>query len=158
MGNEIERKFLVPALPDLCPYLFAEIVQGYIAIMANGGEVRLRRKANDYYLTVKNGEGLIRSEVEIELSLNQFEALWPLTEGRRIEKKRYKIKYEGALIELDIYQGNHEGLIIAEVEFLSAEAACQFKPPNWFGNEVTEDPRYKNRQLAGHGFPGRKSN
>ena len=78
----------------------------------------------------------------------------PFTAGRRLEKTRYVIPGSGELtIELDVYSGGLSGLIVAEVEFASEDAADAFQPSEWFGSEVTDDGRFKNQQLACHGAP-----
>ena len=157
MNQEIERKFLIENLPDnLHHYSSTEIIQGYLAITKDGTEVRLRKKDERYFQTVKNGFGLQRSEVEIEISADQFEKLWSMTEGKRIEKVRHEIDHSGMKIELDIYREILEGLIVAEVEFDSIELANAFIPPSWFGKEVTEDERYKNRNLVIYGMPDKQ--
>ena len=152
--DEIERKFLVKELPKL-PGLTSgtRVDQGYIAVGSDGTEVRLRRKGERFLQTVKRGSGLKRSEVEVELSRDQFDSLWPQTEGRRVTKDRYEIPHEGRLIELDVFHGVLEGLIIAEVEFDSVDDSAEFAPPKWFGEEVTEDEKYRNRSLAINGHP-----
>lgn len=154
MTNEIERKFLIKKLPgNLHHYPATEIMQGYLAIASDGTEVRLRKKGSRYFQTVKSGSGLQRDEVEIEISKDQFEKLWLMTEGKRIEKIRYEIAYSGMTIELDVFGGMLQGLVVAEAEFISIEEANVFIPPSWFGIEVTEDDRYKNRNLVIHGLP-----
>jgi CYTH domain-containing protein len=116
--------------------------------------VRLRRRAERWFLTVKSAGGLVRGEREVELSQEQFEALWPATEGRRVEKVRRVLDGgDGALIELDVYAGALSGLVVAEVEFADPDAAAGFDPPEWFGREVTDDPAYKNQHLAVDGLP-----
>ena len=153
MHNEIERKFLIPdPPPELEKHPLREILQGYIAI-TDDSEVRIRKKGEEYFLTVKTGEGLIRKETEIPISREQFEALWPLTENLRIEKKRYEIKYGKFLIELDLYSGLHSNLIVAEVEFQSEDESNSFIAPGWFGLEITDDERFKNKNLAIKGIP-----
>ena len=155
-GREIERKFLIePAqLPDdLARHPHEMIQQGYLAITHEGEEVRVRRKANRSSLTVKGQGDLHRSEHEVELTTQQFQRLWPATEGRRLEKTRYQIRRGEDLIELDVYHGSLSGLSTAEVEFVSIQASRAFEPPAWFGREVTQDSRYKNRNLAVHGRP-----
>ena len=87
------------------------------------------------------------------LTRAQFEALWPMTEGRRVEKIRYDITHEDHVIELDVYSGALSGLLTAEVEFPSLEASAAFHPPPWLGQEITEDKRYKNKNLALDGLP-----
>jgi adenylate cyclase len=154
MNQEIERKFLVKELPEnLSKYPSTEIIQGYLAITEDATEVRVRKKGDRYFLTVKSGFGLQRQEVEIDISKDQFEKLWSMTEGRRIEKVRSEIDHSGMKIELDIYKGILNGLIVAEVEFLSIDQAKSFIPLDWFGREVTEDERFKNKNLALYGVP-----
>ena len=152
---EVERKFLVWEVPpDLDRHPASAIHQGYLAIDSDGSEVRLRRRADRTYLTGKRGHGLVRREAEVEISDAQFRALWPLTEGRRIEKTRYEISAgQHLVIELDVYGGGLEGLVVAEVEFPTRAQADAFDAPPWFGPDVTDDERYKNQRLATAGLP-----
>jgi adenylate cyclase len=155
--QEIERKFLVTGeLPDdLDQHPSNEISQGYVAIADDGTEVRVRARAGDYTLTVKSGPSLTRVEEEIEIDQRRFESLWPLTAGRRIEKRRYLIPAGDQLsIELDVYGGELDGLVTAEIEFDSAEQADAFEPPPWIGSDVTGDGSYSNQSLAARGRPG----
>jgi adenylate cyclase len=153
--QEIERKFLVEALPpDLERYPCTAIEQGYVTYSEDGVEVRLRHKGDQYYETVKHGGALVRMELEIELTEGQFEALWPTTEGKRLQKIRYKIPYEDRVIELDVYRVTLEGLITADVEFDSIEQSQAFIPPDWLGTEITGHPKYRNRFLAESGQVG----
>ena len=151
--REIERKWLLQDLPDLSRHAGKAIRQGYLAVAPDGTEVRLRQTDGTCLETVKSGGGLVRDEIEVELSQDQFEALWPATAGRRITKTRYTLPGEGATVEVDVYHDALAGLIVAEVEFPSASASARFFPPAWFGTEVTEDKRYKNVNLALHGKP-----
>jgi adenylate cyclase len=153
---EIERKFLVERLPaELDRRTGRRIEQGYLAIGSDGSEARIRRLGGEACsLTVKQGVGMVRSEAEVTLDGGQFAVLWPATEGRRLEKTRYALAAPGGLvIELDVYAGALAGLLVAEVEFASAEQAGAFTPPAWFGREVTDDAAYKNRRLAVDGRP-----
>ena len=152
---EIERKFLVPDIPQgLNRSRATRIEQGYIAIAGDGTEVRVRRRDGETLLTVKGGSGRSRTEEEIEIDAERFERLWPLTDGRRLEKTRYVIPTgPGTEIELDVYYGPLSGLLVAEVEFESEDAAEAFEPPHWFGAEVTDDARFKNQRLASEGAP-----
>ncbi len=153
MGTEIERKFLVDYLPDLEKVPHKEIVQGYIAATEDDLEVRLRRSGDSFFHTIKRGTGQVRDEFETDLSKQQFDALWPATEGKRLEKSRFELPHDGRIIELDVYHGNLEGLVVAEVEFDSEEASKKFVVPDWFGREVTFNSDYKNKNLALHGIP-----
>jgi adenylate cyclase len=152
-GLEIERKFLVDRLPDgLDDNPSSEIEQGYLAI-TDEVEVRVRRYGAQAFLTVKSSGSEVRVEEEIEIDARRFAALWPLTDNRRIEKRRYRIPAGALTIELDVYHGRLSGLRVAEVEFESPEAAAAFTPPDWIGREVTGDPRYKNQRLVTAGLP-----
>ena len=151
---EIERKFLVKEIPEhLNLYHHNQIIQGYIPTKEPGVEKRVRKKGNKYSLTIKSAGSLVRSEQEIEIPEKRFLSLWKMTEGRRIEKTRYDLPYDGKKIELDIYSGNLEGLVVAEVEFNSEQEAESFVVPNWFGEEVTYNNRYRNKNLALKGRP-----
>jgi CYTH domain-containing protein len=152
---EIERKFLVRKLPpSLEQYRSARIEQGYIATADDGTEVRVRRRDGAPVLTIKSGGGRSRLEEEISIDAERFARLWPLTEGRRLEKTRHLIPTDAGLtIEVDIYSGDLTGLIVAEVEFSSEDEADAFEPPDWLGPEVTDDPRFKNQNLAREGAP-----
>jgi adenylate cyclase len=149
---EVERKFLVSEPPNLDDADSQEIDQGYLAI-GEDGEVRLRRKGERLLLTAKRGAGLSREEGEVELDREAFDRLWPLTEGRRLHKRRHVLPLDDDEIEVDVYAGELEGLVIAEVEFGSEEEARAFEPPDWLGEDVTGDPRYLNETLATEGTP-----
>lgn len=146
--KEIERKFLLPKAPeglDLFPH--SRIAQGYIADTPN--IVRLRsHDGRTFLLTVKHGREIVRDEGEIDLTREQFDALWPFTAGRRLQKTRYKVPLGSHTIDLDIFEGVHSGLILAEVEFADESECHAFSPPDWFGAEVTSDPRFANHTLA----------
>ncbi len=153
MDLEIERKFLVKDRPaDLLEYPHNEILQGYLVI-GDHHEVRVRKKGNEFSQAVKRGKGLEREEVEVGLSREQFERLWPLTENRRVEKMRFEINYKGALIEVDVYDKALSKLVTAEVEFKTVEQSDAFVPPYWFGLEITKDERFKNKNLSIYGLP-----
>jgi adenylate cyclase len=153
---EIERKFLVKALPD-APTLGAgvPIRQGYIAEEGDVS-VRLRITPSGATLTVKAGRGVSRTEVEWAVSTEQAEALWPHTAGRRIEKRRHRVVLDGSngrVAEVDVYAGGLPGLCTVEVEFESERDAAAFAAPHWFGRDVTGEPGWTNAALARHGLP-----
>ena len=148
-STEIERKFLLQRVPDnLEKYPRAEIEQGYLAIDREGRHVRLRKKGDALSLTYKRDYGRSREEREIRLRADQFEALWPATVGRRLTKIRYDLPRGKRMIEIDVYRGVHEGLVVAEVEFPDEKSCVEFEAPDWFGAEVTSDQRYSNLKLA----------
>lgn len=154
MPKEIECKYLVARLPEnLDQYPRHEITQGYLVI-SDEAEVRLRKSDNDFVQTVKSGSGKVRSEVEIPITEEQYQALWGMTSGKRLEKTRYKIPLDNDnFAELDVYKGDLEGLMTVEVEFKSEAQANSFIPPEWFGVDVTANKSYKNQQLATKGHP-----
>ena len=176
MRQEIEKKYLIredgtehatPALRSL--YITVEgvrrdilangkpIRQGYIdteegkQIARRLGisfdfeptEVRVRSKGDDYFFTLKGKGGLERNEAELQITNQQFEELWPLTEGKRVEKVRLTVPYQGHNAEIDVY--TDRDLIVAEVEVPTLEDAQKLVP---LGLDVTEDPKYKNKNLA----------
>jgi adenylate cyclase len=148
-SREIERKFLIKRLPlEILRSHHFRIRQGYLATETGGRHVRLRQRARTNLLTFKVGRGIGREEREIRLSPKQFAVLWPATAGRRLRKIRYEVGWKTFTIEIDVYQGRNRGLVIAEVEFPSEASFRKFKPPSWFGREVTGEKRYSNVRLA----------
>jgi adenylate cyclase len=148
-SHEIERKFLVKELPpNLKNYKSKPIEQGYVAVKRDGTQVRLRKAGTRQTLTLKRGRGRKRQEWEVDLIPEQFDELWPATEGRRLRKTRYDVPYGDYTIEIDIYAGRNKGLIVAEVEFDDEKQCEKFEPPDWFGREVSEKWRYSNVRLA----------
>ncbi len=156
---EIERKFRLDGVPPAMRFARREpIRQGYLALDGDT-EVRLRITATGGVLAIKAGRGGVRVEEEIALQTRQAEALWELTEGRRVQKTRRKVRLAGSdgpaerVAEVDEYAGALDGLVVVEVEFPDEESARGFEPPAWFGRELTDDWRYANRSLASDGMP-----
>ncbi len=153
-ATEVERKFLVAELPDLTRARAVRIRQGYLTSKPDSVEIRLRQKGDTYLTTLKKGAGLERVECEAEISEAHFDAFWPATEGRRVEKTRWTGRLAcGATFELDIFEGTLAPLVLVEVEFGTREEASGFQPPAWFGQDVTDDARYSNASLAASGAP-----
>lgn len=151
---EIERKFLLSQLPaEVAEAPSTHLRQGYLAIGPHD-EVRIRDAGGVLTLTAKSGAGIEREERETALTRAQFEALWPSTGGRRIEKRRHVLTEGDVTYEVDVFEGSLRGLLLAEVEFHSLDEARGFEPPAWFGSEVTYDIGYSNASLAVHGAPG----
>lgn len=141
---EIERKFLIKELPDLSKYDYVDIEQGYLCTHP---VVRIRKKNDKFILTYK-GSGLIaREEIEAELTKEAYEHLREKIDGHPITKRRYLIPFEPYTIELDVFEGHKSGLIMAEVEFPTIEEANSFVPPEWFGEDVTNDKNYHNSNM-----------
>lgn len=148
---EIERKYLLSALPpqaQKAPCL--QIEQGWIP----GTKIheRLRRvvgaNGQQLYRTIKLGRGVQRIEVEEEPPLDLFIKLWPLTEGRRVTKRRFCISEGDFTWELDAF--TDRDLVLAEVELPAADFVVTL--PGWLApfvvREVTDEDQYVNLNLA----------
>jgi adenylate cyclase len=148
-SREIERKFLIKRLPlEILRSRHYKIAQGYLSNEPGGRHVRLRKKGRSMFLTFKVGRGSTREEREIRIGEKQFATLWPATRGRRLHKTRYEVPWKKVIIEIDVYHGTNHGLVVAEVEFATQSSCRKFKPPSWFGREVTGEKRYSNVRLA----------
>ena len=144
---EIERKFLVARLPeDLQSYPCHRIEQGYLC---TDPVVRIRRQDEDYYLTYKSKGLMVREEYNLPLNAEAYSHLKAKADGNMILKARYCIPFgEHWTIELDIFDGCFAGLMLAEVEFATADEAGGFMPPDWFGEEVTWSSKYHNSTMS----------
>ena len=146
--TEIERKFLIDTFPDDLPLLHTQrVFQAYLSLEP---EVRLRRAEQDGQvtarsLTIKSGSGLVRREVRIDLSGEQFDALAELIPQPFISKDYRVYRLPGGL-ELEcslVDEGTDTAFLYAEIEFPSVEAAKAFPPLPLFKQEVTENPAYR---------------
>jgi len=154
---EIERKFLIKTPPEnyKC-FPVQNIRQGYLSHAGDFCTTRIRQSDNSYILCIKQPKdesGQMRNEVEWPIEENQFLELWPLTDGRRVEKKRYRIPWQNKTIELDLFEGSLKGLILAEIEYESMEEIDSVPIPPWFERELTRDFRYTNSHLSQYGLP-----
>lgn len=143
--KEIEKKYLVNELPNLSEYEKSDIIQGYISY---NSETRIRKIDNTFFITYKSNELLIRDEIEKEIDEEKYNDLFKKIKNNIVYKTRYYIKDNNYLYELDIYHDHLEGLITVEVEFDSLNEALKFKPPLWFGIEITDNINYKNSSLS----------
>jgi adenylate cyclase len=143
-----------------------EISQGYL--VANGSlAIRVRRRVDGDQqtdtLTVKSAlvdaknewdtaatVGSERHEVEVDLTGQQADELWPLCANRIITKRRHLVDLPGGglIAEVDVFSGRWVGLAMVEVEFADRAQMLAFEPPSWFGRNVTADPRFTNGALA----------
>ena len=147
MALEIERKFLVDAekLSELHLTGGEKISQGYLSTDIEK-IVRVRIEKNRGFLAVKTKNiGIVRREFEYEIPLADAEELLKLCGKNVLNKIRYKIEFENHIWEVDIFEGRHAGLILAEVEINSADELV--KIPSWVGEEVSGDSRYYNVNL-----------
>ena len=144
---EIERKFLVPCLPEgYDTHPFHQIEQAYLCTEP---VVSIRQEDDRFYLTYK-GKGLLsREEYNLPLTSEAYHHLKAKIDGRLIQKTRYMLPLDNGLtIELDLFHGDLEPLILAEVEFPVEETAVSFQAPSWFGEDVTFSSRYHNSILS----------
>ena len=146
---EIERKFLVTS-EDFKKEAFAkhQIAQGYLNSNPDR-TVRIRIKGESGFLTIKgknNDSGTTRFEWETEIALMEAKPLLDLCEKGILLKTRYEIQVGKHVYEVDVFHGENEGLIIAELELSSEQEV--FEKPNWLGKEVTGDNRYYNSYIS----------
>jgi CYTH domain-containing protein len=151
MGVEIERKFLVVGEAWRAGASGQVYRQGYLATDPDR-TVRVRVVGNQGYLTVKGrSEGLVRAEFEYPIpSADATEMLDRLCPRPLIEKTRYRLVHAGRVWEVDEFSGENLGLVLAEVELSDPTEPIQL--PEWVGDEVSDDPRYYNANLARHPF------
>ncbi|MBD3724411.1 MAG: CYTH domain-containing protein [Flavobacteriaceae bacterium] len=144
---EIERKFLVSNNSFLNDFSRSNrIVQGYLSSHPER-TVRVRIKGENGYLTIKGkSEGFSRYEWEKEIAIEDAEKLLALCEPSVIDKIRYEIIVGTHVYEVDVFYGENEGLVLAEIELQSENET--FEKPNWLGKEVTDDIRYYNSYLS----------
>ena len=140
---EIERKYLITHIPfDIAGYPFHQIEQAYLS---TAPVVRVRQEDDTYYLTYKSKGLMAREEYNLPLTKEAYEHLKPKADGIVISKVRYVIpEKDGLSIELDVFKAPYEGLLLAEVEFPTEEAAHAYQPPKWFGEDVTYSTEYHN--------------
>ena len=149
MGIEIERKFtvnenVIALLETLSEP--EEICQGYLNSVPER-TVRVRIKGQKAFLTIKGkNNGISRLEFEYEIPHEDAKQLLTLCEPFCIEKLRYTFILDNLTWEIDVFQGTHKGLIIAELELEDAD--LDVKLPDWIDKEVSDDPRYYNSNLA----------
>lgn len=148
MAQEIERKFLVRREFKSLAYTSERIMQGYLSSVPER-TVRVRVKGDKGFLTIKgrtDEEGISRYEWEKEIPVNEARELMKLCEPGVIDKIRYFVKCGLHVFEVDEFQGENAGLVLAEVELQSV--AEEFEHPVWLGEEVTGDERYYNAMLV----------
>ena len=144
---EIERKFLIKKLPyNVTSYKARKIEQAYLC---TDPVVRVRRDNDVYYLTYKSKGMIVREEYNLPLTKEAYGHLLAKADGNIITKTRYEIPEKDNLtIELDVFEGKFDGLLLAEVEFASEEEALGYIPPEWFGEDVSNSTKYHNSTLS----------
>jgi adenylate cyclase len=150
---EIERKFLVSSKAFLNEYKNSyRIVQGYLSSVPER-TVRVRIKGDKGYLTIKgksNESGLSRMEWEKEIDANEAEMLLQICESGVIDKTRYEVEFKNHIFEVDVFEGENNELIIAEIELQTENES--FEKPDWLGKEVTGEEKYYNAYLSKNPF------
>lgn len=152
--TEIEHKYLLsaePTIPDECVRDVIAIDQGYLPGERITERLRRARHADGtlrLVRTLKTGRGLVRTEIEEDISPALFDALWPFTAGRRIRKRRTKVSAGTNTVEIDVFLDR--ALVLAEVELEAVDDPVDL--PSWILDvlvaEVTDDPSYSNANLA----------
>ena len=147
--NEIERKFLVTNFNFReASYNSYFIVQGFLNTDPDR-TVRIRRKADHARITVKGPleeDGMSRFEWEKDISVDEANDLLELCEYHLIEKTRYEVKSADLTIEVDVFHGENQGLIVAEIELDTIDQYID--KPEWLGVEITGNSKYYNANLS----------
>lgn len=150
---EIERKFLVNNESFLTLATSQNrIVQGYLSSNPER-TVRIRIKGDKGFITIKgksNESGTSRLEWEKEISIQEAEQLLAICEKGVIDKIRYNVPIGNHLYEVDVFAGENEGLIMAEIELKDENE--WFEKPSWLAEEVTSDKRFYNAYLSKNPF------
>ena len=152
MGKEIERKFLLnlEEWNKVDKPVGKHLRQGYISNDPTK-TIRVRIAETKAWLTIKGITiGASRLEYEYEIPIGEATELLDNFCESALEKIRYEIDYEGKTWEIDVFSGDNDGLIVAEIELLSEEE--QFERPMWIAAEVTADKCYYNANLTTHPF------
>ncbi|MBE5945374.1 MAG: CYTH domain-containing protein [Lachnospiraceae bacterium] len=148
---EIERKFLLNKLPDnLETYEKIDLEQAYISTEP---VIRVRKKVSakseKYILTVKSTGLMSRQEFELDMEEKAYNNLIHKADGNIISKSRYLIPLEeGLTLELDVFHGIFDGLVMGEIEFPDEETAKKYTPPEFISEEVTFDTRFHNSTMS----------
>ena len=152
MATEIERKFLL--LDDTWRSEIEKSIcirQGYLA-GSEKSSIRVRIGGDQANINIKSATlGVTRSEYEYPIPVNEAnEILDLLCEGPLIEKTRYYVPHGNHCWEIDVFSGENDGLIVAEIELARVDE--DFERPDWLGEEVSDDTRYYNVCLVKHPY------
>ena len=147
---EIERKFRVRGTPWHRLDAGVALCQGYLGATSRA-VVRVRVSAQEAWLTVKGPtSGISRAEFEYAIPHTEGLALLELCGDHRVEKTRYIWREPDALFEIDVFEGRNSGLVVAEIELDHPEQV--FPRPDWLGEEVSHEARYRNSELSTHPY------
>lgn len=148
MAKEIERKYLVTNedFKKQATQVY-HIEQAYLSVQPT---IRLRIRDKEAFITIKgasSNNGLSRDEWEYSIPLAEAQEMMSLAKGRKIIKKRYLVPDDDLTWEVDVFEGDYAGLIIAELELDSERTTCTHFP-QWVGEEVTGQSKYYNASMA----------
>ncbi|NOR56435.1 MAG: CYTH domain-containing protein [Sulfurovum sp.] len=151
MGVEIERKFLIDKKILGSLKNGYQIKQGYIKTV-DFTTVRVRIRDQEAFLTLKSkNKSTTRLEFEYPIPLKDAqEMLENLCQTSHVEKTRYLITHKSHTWEVDVFEGENKGLIVAEIELTSEDES--FVLPKWVKEEVSDDARYYNSNLIEHPY------
>ena len=155
---EIERKWLIDKNKIPLNLSNAEILKIEQTYISFSPEIRVRKINNgeQYSFAVKTNmtsDGLVRNEMEENITEEEYNILIKKKEGKTIYKTRYQFLYKNNLYAIDIFEGELEGLAYLEIEFVNKEEADEFVTPDWVIKELTNNIKYKNGFLARYGIP-----
>jgi adenylate cyclase len=145
-GQEIERKYLVTDPSVVAGHEGVPVAQRYLF---NDGHmvIRIGQKLGRFILGIKSADAvLVREEFETEVPEPLGRILFDSPMSLGVAKTRYYLDHAGATWAVDVFDGVHAGLVLAEVELNSPDETVDV--PVWCGAEVTTDPRYSNHELA----------
>ena len=146
MNLEIERRFLVNESNLILPKNKKRIKQAYL-LSDSKQALRVRMINSDYFLTYKyKKSGINRYEFEYPISKDDGDKLMTLSENFIIIKDRYYKNIDDHLWEIDVFYGENEGLVIAEIELNDENEKINL--PNWIGLEISTDKKYFNFNLS----------
>ena len=151
MKVEIERKFLVKN-QDWKKLIVEKhsIQQGYLNT-DKSCNVRVRIMNNLAFITIKGKRvNTARPEFEYEIPLNDAESILKLSKNSIIKKTRFTVNHKGQIWEIDQFEGDNQGLVIAEIELKQKDEAISL--PNWIGTEISNDERFYNLSLSSNPF------
>ncbi|MQX54697.1 CYTH domain-containing protein [Alcanivorax sediminis] len=151
MALEIERKFLVRDTGIIDTLAGERLTQGYLSHDKNA-TVRVRIAGDSAWLTIKGKtEGATRSEFEYAIPVDDARTMLDTLCGQGvIDKTRYRLPQGELCWEIDVFHGDNDGLVVAEIELPSEDAV--FEHPVWLGEEVTGQVRYYNSALSAQPF------
>ena len=149
---ELEKTYLLKNIPfDIDQYPYKELIDHYIPFDSEHPKLRLRKRWEFYEITKKTliheGDSSQQQEQTIELSKAEYQALADLP-NKLIHKKRYYVPYKEIMLEIDVFQGDLDGLILMDVEFTDKKVMNGFEKPNFCLADVTQNSLFAGWMLC----------